>query len=385
MTEPTQRLQQLQAYLQADPANPHLLFQLADLQLQLGQPQACQEVLQQLLALEPGHCGGRSLQGVLLMRQNRLDEAVAIFSQLRLEGWDEPALHYNLAYALMLQGRHAEAETPAAAAAARLDLLPEAGLLYARNLHFLGRLDEAVAAAEQALAAHPELLPRGGLLATLYFDQENLAGAELVARQVLELAPQDPDAATVLGMLALSQQDLASAIPLLRQADHSQPKAGRARLGLGLSAMLQGDLEQAERDTEQALSAMPEHVGSWHVLAWCRILRNKPREAKEALLEALRLNRNFADTHGGLAVVSIMEGKMQDAQESVRRALGLNPQCFPALYAQSLLLQAAGQPGQAQAIHQKLMSSAALPDGTTLQQAVTKAAALFPVMGNRHA
>ncbi|OHX12052.1 hypothetical protein BI347_00015 [Chromobacterium sphagni] len=381
MTEPTQRLRQLQSYLEADPANPHLLYEVADLQLQLRQPQACQAALQQLFELEPGHCPGRSLQGILLLQQNRLEEATAVFSQLRQDGWDEPALHYNLAYALMLQGRHAEAEAPAATAAGRLDLLPEAGPLYARNLHFLGKLTEAVAVAEQALADHPEHLPLYGLLATLYLDQENLSGAEIVARQVLAVAPQDPDAATVLGMLALSQQDLANAVPLLQAASRNKPNSGRAQVGLGLAAMLQGDLAEAEAAMVQALRNMPGHVGSWHVLAWSRILQNKPQEAKEALLEALRLDRNFADTHGGLAIVSIMEGKLQEAQQSARRALGLNPQSFPGQYAQSLLLQAAGLPGQAQAIHQQLMSTQVLPDGTSLQQAVARAVALAPGRG----
>ncbi|POZ63780.1 tetratricopeptide repeat protein [Chromobacterium alticapitis] len=378
MTELKQRLSRVQAYLEADPANTHLWFELADLNLQAGRSSECEEALRRLLALDPAHFGGRSLQGVCLMRQARLDDAVAVFQALQADGWSEPALFYNLAYALMLQGRYAEAEPHAAAAASRLDALPEAGPLHARALHFLGRVDEAVAAAEQALRRHPEHLPLYGLLATLYLDQENLAAAEIIARQVLDAAPGDPDAATTLGMLALSQQDLPVALPLLRQACARKPNSGRAQMGLGLAAMLEGRLDEAEAGVVQALRHMPGHIGSWHVLAWCRILQNRPAEAKEALLEALRLDRNFADTHGGLAVVAIMEGHAQEAQQSVRRALGLNPNSFPGLYAQSLLLQAAGQPAQAKAIHERLMSSAVLPDGTRLNEAVAKAMALSP-------
>ncbi|OQS08083.1 hypothetical protein B0T37_21760 [Chromobacterium violaceum] len=378
MTESTQRQRQLLAYLEADPANPHLLFELADLNLQSGQTQACEEVLSRLLAVDARHFGGRSLAGVCLMRQNRLDDAIAVFDGLLGEGWEEPALFYNLAYALMLQGRYAEAEMHAARAASRLDVLPQAGPLHARALHFQGKVDEAVAVSEQALREHPELLPMYGQLATLYLDQENLAAAELIARQVLDASPTDPDAATVLGMLAISKQDLDVAIPMLAQACAGRPNSGRARMGQGLVSMLQGDLEQAAFRVGEALRHMPGHVGSWHVLAWCRILQQQPAAAKEALLEALRLDRNFADTHGGLAIVAIMEGKTGDAQQSMKRALGLNPNSFPGRYAQSLLLQAAGQPTQAQAIHATLMESAVLSDGTSLQQAVARAVALSP-------
>ncbi|MCS3806386.1 Flp pilus assembly protein TadD [Chromobacterium alkanivorans] len=376
MTELNQRLSQLQAYLAADPANPHLLLELADLHMQAGSQHEHEAALQRLFAVAPGHMGGRILQGVGLMRQGRLDEAVAVFQALRGDGGDDPALCYNLAYALMLQGRYEEAEPQAAMAAKSLALLPQAGPLHVRALHFLGRLEDAVLVAESALQRHPEHLSLYGLLATLYLDQENLAAAERVARQVLELAPADPDAATVLGMLALSKQDLTVAGPLLRQACASKPNSGRAQMGLGLVSMLEGQLDEAESKVVQALRAMPGHVGSWHVLAWCRILSNRPLEAKEALQEALRLDRNFADTHGGLAIVEIMEGRLQEAQQSVRRALGLNAGSFPAQYAQSLLLQSAGQAEQARAIHERLLNSEVLPDGTKLNEAVAKAMAL---------
>lgn len=376
MTEPNQRLSQLQAYLAADPANPHLLLELADLHLQAGSLHEYEAALRQLFAAAPGHFGGRSLQGVALMRQGRLDEAVAVFQALRDEAWEEPALFYNLAYALMLQGRYEEAEPQAARASKSLALLPQAGPLHVRALHFLGRLEDAVVAAETALRQFPEHLSLYGLLATLYLDQENLAAAERVARQVLELSPSDPDAATVLGMLALSKQDLTVASPLLRQACASKPNSGRAQMGLGLVSMLEGKLDEAESSVAQALRSMPGHVGSWHVLAWCRILSNRPAQAKEALLEALRLDRNFADTHGGLAIVAIMEGHLQEAQQSARRALGLNPDSFPGQYAQSLLLQSAGQAEQARLIHERLLNSAVLPDGTKLSEAVARAMAL---------
>ncbi|MBA4707112.1 tetratricopeptide repeat protein [Aquitalea aquatica] len=378
MTELTQRLRQLHAYLEADPANIHLLFELADLYLQFGQAQACEEVLSRLLAEDPGHFGGRSLAGICLMRQNHLDDAIAAFDDLRREGWEEPALFYNLAYALLLQGRYAEAEIYAAKAASQRDILPQAGPLFARALHFQGKVNEAVAACEQALSEHPEWLPMYGLLATLYLDQENFAAAEIVARQVLDVVPKDPDAATVMGMLSISKQDLDVAIPMLDQACTSRPNSSRALMGQGLVSMLQGDLKKAELRVSEALQYMPGHVGSWHVLAWCRILQQQPSAAKEALLEALRLDRNFADTHGGLAIVAIMEGKMGEAQKSVKRALGLNPSSFPGLYAESLIFQAGGHPIQAQAIYGKLMESSVLPDGTSLQQAVARTVALSP-------
>lgn len=382
MTEHNQRLSQLQTYLAMDPANSRLQLELADLYLQLGRLSEYEAVLQQLLASEPGHFGGRSLLGVGLMRQGRMDEAVAVFRALQSDGWDEPVLFYNLAYALMLQGRYEEAEPYAAMAAERLDLLPEAGPLHVRALHFLGRLQEAVLTAESALQQHPEHLCWYGLLATLYLDQENLAAAERMARQVLELSPADPDAATVLGLLALSKQDLSTASSLLQQANASKPNSGRAQMGLGLLAMLEGRLAEAEFSVTQALRDMPAHIGSWHVLAWCRILGNRPVEAKEALEHALRLDRNFADTHGGLAIVAIMEGDWQDAQQSVRRALGLNPESLPGQYAQSLLLQSAGQAVAAQTINEQLLQSSVLPDGTKLSEAVARTVAMSLVRHN---
>jgi tetratricopeptide (TPR) repeat protein len=334
-------------------------------------------VLEQILELEPGHPEARALQGLIRLQQGHLADAIATFQQLTEEGVQAPALYYNLAYALMLDSRSDEAEPVAAQAARDLATLPAAGPLYMKALHFQGKVREAIAFAEQALDSHPEHLPLYGSLATLYLDNEDLPMAEQVAERVLELAPEDPDAATVLGMLALSRQDAATALPYLQRAVESKPNSGRARAGQGLAAMLQGDLAAAEASLQQAVTEMPNHIGTWHVLAWCRIFMQQPQQAKVALLRALELDRNFADTHGGLAIVAIMEGQLEEAQAASKRALSLNPRSFSGLYAQSLLLQSAGQSQQARTIMDRLMKTAILPDGTTLQQAVAKAAARY--------
>lgn len=373
MNDLTQRLARLETHLAVDPNNPRLLFDAADLCHQLGRLDRARDFLDQLLAFEPHHAPAHSLLGLVQLAQGQIPEAITTFQLLVDSGLVAAPIYYNLTYALLLDSRAEEAEPFAQHAAAQLAELPAAGPLYVRTLHHCGKLAEAIDFAEKAVAQHPDHLGLYGILATLYLDSEDLFKAESFAKQVITTTPNDTDAATVLGMLALAHQDAITALSYFQIAASSKPNSGRAWAGHGMAAMLQGDLAKAATDLQQAVTYMPRHLGTWHALAWCQIFMKQPQEAKKTLVHALEMDRNFADTHGGLAIVAIMEGDLETAEAASKRALGLNPSSFPGLYAQSLLLQSANQPEQAQAIMNRLLNTAILTDGTTLQQAVARA------------
>lgn len=373
MNDLTQRLTRLESHLAVDPNNTRLLFDAAELCHQFGWLEQARDFLERLFALEPHHTPAHALLGLIQLTQGQIPEAITTFRLLVNSGIVAAPIYYNLAYALLLDSRAEEAEPFARHAAAQLAELPVAGPLYVRALHHLGKLVEAIDFAEKAVTQHPDHLGLYGVLATLYLDNEDLSKAENFAKQVVTATPNDADAATVLGMLALAHQDAITALPYFQVAASKKPSNGRAWAGHGMAAMLQGNLASAAADLQQAVTYMPGHLGTWHALAWCQIFMKQPQEAQKTLMHALEMNRNFADTHGSLAIVAIMEGDLDAAEAASKRALGLNPNSFPGLYAQSLLLQYTNQPAQAQAIMSRLLNTTILQDGTTLQQAVARA------------
>ena len=364
-----QRLDRVLAWLEADPAHAGLQQEAADLCYRLGRLDDARHWLTEQSRSAPPSPAARSLEGLLLLRGGDAAAAIALFQALLAQGIATPELHGNLGWALALAGRFDEAEAHALHAAEAG--VAGAGPLHVRILHHLARLDEAIRVAESTLAGDPAQLPHYGILATLYLDRDELDTAAAFARRVRALAPDDADANTVLGIAALSGQRSDDADRFFRHALRHQPHSGRARAGRGLVGMLDGDLDAAEGHFRLAVADMPAHAGIWHGLAWCQLLAGRTGPAHASLQAALALDRTLADTHGGLAVLAILSGRPAEAKTSVRRALGLDPGCLPALFARSLLLRQSGQAAAAQQQLDRLMTQPLLPDGTTLQQALT--------------
>ncbi|GGY28936.1 tetratricopeptide repeat protein [Paludibacterium paludis] len=374
MTNDTsRRLDQWLAYLKADPDNPSLLLAVADAAYQEREFALAHGTASRLLEREPGHLEATSLLGLCELSLGHAGAAADHFARLVSDGHRAAPLLYNLAYALMLDGRDGEAEPWAREATDCEEIREMAAPLYATLLHRQGRVPEAIAFAEETLRQHPALAERFGQLATLYLDDSRWDDAERQARSVLGMAPRDPDANTVMGMIALSRQDTETAHRYFGVAMDNKPGSGRAAIGQGLGRMLDGDLHGAEERLAFAAQRLPGHIGTWHALAWCQFLDNRIADAKATFAHALELDRNFADSHGALAVIAIAEGRMEEARQACRRALGLDSGSFSGVFAQSLLLQAAGKEQEAAGLIARLSGTAILPDGSTLQQAVARA------------
>jgi len=111
---------------------------------------------------------------------------------------------------------------------------------------------------------------------------------------------------------------------------------------------------------------MPDHQGTWHGLAWTCILTGDLVRANEAIECSMQLDRNFADNHGTKAVLEFMLGRRTEAELSTRKALKLNPAAPSALYARSLLQDAAGDGAAADATVEKILGTMRAPNGASL-------------------
>ena len=131
-------------------------FNIATLHEDRDQPQLALEHFRRAIELDPGLVAGYERQGLLLVREERYDEAMAVFKAMTPHGESATALYYRA----MIEG--ARAQWPAAVAslrkAVRLDpALAKGHVFLGRSLAETGRLDEARAALERAaaLGTHP--------------------------------------------------------------------------------------------------------------------------------------------------------------------------------------------------------------------------------------
>jgi predicted O-linked N-acetylglucosamine transferase (SPINDLY family) len=150
-------IQQLQARIQAQPADPELHYDLANLLLEAGQATAAEASLQQALKLAPGHAQILLQLGNALSAQGRYADAATYFMQSLKADFAQLAAHFNLGNALREMGKPEQA---AVCYREALKLAPADADTHnnlGNVLREMGKLDEAIACYREALRLNPEL------------------------------------------------------------------------------------------------------------------------------------------------------------------------------------------------------------------------------------
>ncbi len=140
----------------------------------------------------------------------------------------------ELAFALYLQGRHAEAKPLYERALALLDS-PDIRVRYGRLLHHMGRYGEAEASYRQVLSQDPGNLDARWGLAEVALALGRAKEAELLARQVLLVRPDYPLGRFTLAKALLEQGKGEEARRLLQEElrANPDPEVGRLLRELG--------------------------------------------------------------------------------------------------------------------------------------------------------
>ena len=154
-----------------------------------GQDDTAVSLLEEALRLDPGHAETYEALGVILGRNERYHEAIAIFTRLEEIAPLEPMVHTNLSLFYMKLGDREEAERQ---------------LARATEKRFAG-LDDAMAAQERA----------GAEAAARHADAERKS---IMFGEVLEVDPDDPLALMGLGNALAELEDFAAAEPHLARA-----------------------------------------------------------------------------------------------------------------------------------------------------------------------
>jgi tetratricopeptide (TPR) repeat protein len=368
--EAAARLERLRVLLEQDPKNKGLLAQCADVALELGLARDAQGWIERALERAPGdpHLGARLASVKLALGDAK--GALELLEPLAKAHQSSTALRYNLGYALVHAGRHAEAKDVLLQVVEQPDAPGGTRHLLVRALHYLGEVKPAI---EQALK-HAETRPgdaaMAGMLGLLYLDANDFAAARRWSEKALALQPLNLDALLASGSVALGDEDEDRAKETFERAAKASPANGRAWLGLGLAQMMKFDVPGARKHFEQALANMPEHIGTWHALAWCQIMGQDLPGAQASFERALAIDHNFGETHGGLGVLAAFQGKWEEARHHAKRALALDPQSFSGRLVHVLELQRAGKPELARQIVERGMKSYQVPGGGSLADAL---------------
>lgn len=365
------RFEKLLGYLQLDPDNLALLDEASDLGLSIGAYEQTRLLLEKYLALDSLNPAARYRMAVLLFVEKKPEASIAFTQSLVDGGERHHAVLYQHAQNLIQLARYEEAESWLALVLPYAAEFVDFSRWYVRNLHYLGKVTEAIAYLQQLPTEQlsPELQ---GMLSLLYLDVNEQGQAGEVAEAVLKTNPRNLDALLAAGYVSLGLENAALAKTRFEDAIETNAQNGRAWLGMGLVSMLASDFVAARKHLERTIEVMPTHLGSWITLAWILIIQQEIDTAEALMERCLQLNHNFGETHGTLAVIAAIRGDWKRAQEESTIGLRLQPDSFSSLFARSLVLASRGRNHEAQAIVNGVLENFKTPGGGNLRDMIQR-------------
>lgn len=366
MSNPVDRLNRYDGYLQQDPENAVLAVEAFDLAFSLGLHARAEAYLDQAQSLIGEDSYLQYRRASLWAAQEKWDDALALQAELCQRFPEDAGLRSALASLLHHAGRYEEAETIWSALQHGGSLPAHAWANRLRTLHFLGRLDEAMALGDAGADTFTHLPQAAGVLSLVAVDAGKFERARYWSEIALNEMPDSAEALTAAGALALASRDPGGAIKALSQVVCEKPQEGRAWSSLGIAHLLLQDGEAASANFQRAITLMPAHIGSWHGLGWASMLTGDMVRAKETFEKALALDRNFGESHGAVAVAYAFTGLRDQAKQHIELALKLDAAGLSARFAQAVLSGAVQRQEEFQALVARALRGVEAPDGRSL-------------------
>jgi tetratricopeptide (TPR) repeat protein len=360
------RLDRLLDFLEDDPDNLTLLTDAAAVAFEERQLDVAGDLIRRHAAVEPLDPAMRNLAGLIALADGHFDDAARGFAELREDGFDEPGLRFNNAWALAMLDRHAEAAGLLDDAA--VDASARGPTLKVQTLHHMGDLEGALSAGQALAERYPHDQALMGALATLAMDADHADLARVYAGQ----ATGSPQGLAALGMFALEDQENTNAIGLFEKALAIDPRSPRALIGKGLALISANDPAAGARALDEGAAIFRTHLGSWIAAGWAHFMAGDLAKARESFGRALAIDPNFSESHGGLAVLDFMAGEFESAARQSEVALRLDRHSLGGALARVLLLESQGNPDAAARIRDTVLSAPIGPGGKTLIQALAQ-------------
>ncbi len=295
-----------------------------------------------------------NMQGICLMRQRQLSQAIERFRDAAAAGPQLPFIHQNWANALDLLGRFDEARAHRVRA---LEIPARTANLVAHNAinaSLLHRHSQAMGLARRALALSPESSRAWSAWGYVLFGLHRLEQAAIASERAMALGTRDmfwsPPLAMVYAALGRPEKALAAALDEIERAGETEealkamgfarlaagdargavsnfeaslanaPGAGDAAYGKADALLALGEFELALAHYERAVAIDPfypqAHVG------WAHALRGlgRTREAPARFAVAVRVDGAYPPAYRGWADTLIALGHDAEAKSLLERA-----------------------------------------------------------------
>ena len=307
-------------------------FALALTLHEAGEPEASEKAYRDTLRLQPNFLPAKQGLGAVLNDLGRPEDAERVLRQALAANSRDPrlvaALENNLGVSVNLQRRFKEALTLFDSAREKVPGLPFVHVNRGDALQHLGRLDDAVRAYRQAIAANPldltahtelnnllyrqsddraflksydqalETHPNAtGLLtakAGFLFNAEDFGGARIFFERATVASPNDPGIRDSLGLTLARLGEFDAAIHAHETAIALDAKRAQLWLNFSETLLRAGDAQKSLTLAERALSLDPSHQGALAMASTALRVLDDPREVElndfEGLVQTFELS-----------------------------------------------------------------------------------------------
>ncbi|MEA2709704.1 MAG: hypothetical protein QOF78_2305 [Phycisphaerales bacterium] len=262
---------------------------------------------------------------VQLHRSGRIADAAAAYRRILARQPDDANALHLLGVTELQSEKFAAAEELIAKAIARQPNVGVYHLNHAAALRALRRIDDAIGAAEKAIALDAGIAARGYLIAGLAFnDDKQVDDAIFCWRKAVEIDPALAEAQVLLGRALRERGDFAEAVRALTAAAQALPQDALVRHELGASLRKTGDLQAAVAALDDALRLDPALTHSLIEKGWTLGELNELDKSLEAFHAALD-QRPDMSAHMGLGLVYSKLGELKRAKFHQLAAMELEP------------------------------------------------------------
>jgi tetratricopeptide (TPR) repeat protein len=279
-------------------------------------------LLPRLHALDPSNPEVRSLEGRMLYREGKMEEAERIFSSLAAEGKADSSVCYLLGIILSAQGRKDEALPLLEKAAAAEPSFPLYQFRLAETLHLLGRDPSPVL--DRALALSPDDPWTNNLAGMIRLESGDSAGAVDLLRKAAAAAPTEVDIAINLSEALFAEEKDEEAFAVLDGMDASVGPDARIANQRGNLWADAGDYARAVAGYEEAIRRDPDSPVYKENCAAACIEIDMVHRAEE-LLSQVERDHPSSSVYNLLGNVAVLKGELPRAELAFTAGLQRDP------------------------------------------------------------
>ena len=315
----------LNEVIQADANNNEAYYLLAGIYTRIGDRESALKTYLTLSEVDSKQIQAIYMAGILQMDLGDFDAAQASANKLLTNFSKRPEGSRLNGLLLYRQGKYEEAKV---ALETSLKTQPHLLSYFFLGLSYYGleSYDLALNQFQKALDLNPGFERARILVATILLKQKRVDDAIYEIQKVLRANPKNAYAHNILGSAYLASGEYDKGMAELETATELDPTLADAFLKKGLFQLAKGQGAAGEVDLEKAVAAAPEVLNSRLMLVTHYLRQKNYPEAIKSLQEGMNGSKADALLNNYLAAAYFSQKKPQLALEALNKAKEINPE-----------------------------------------------------------